>query len=104
MDWKKALPFVDNPRGILIHRTRSVRTFFWDGELTHSHAFYFCGGACNFHGNVFCEVPPEDRILCALCESNAVAHGYEPAEQIAGRHVHIGGIRAYKMCCQQDAN
>src|SRR5688500_16792740 len=86
--WKKSLPFADNPRGLLIHRVRSVRTICWDGEPDHGSVDYWCENGCNFEGNIFLSEPPEDRILCARCEANAVAHGYEPAEQIVGRHVH----------------
>lgn len=102
--WKKALPFVVNPRGVLIHRSRSVVTFIFDGKVTHSHVDYWCENGCNFHENVLTDDPPKGRILCVRCEANAVAHGEEPADKIAGRHVCVGGVKAFRICCQNGDN
>ena len=101
VNWKSCLPFVDNPRGVLIHRIREVYTFMTDGQPRHSHAEYWCGNGTNFDGgNIFTSSPGADRILCSRCEAIAVEHGQPTADELAGHHVHIGGVRPYRTCCK----
>lgn len=49
-------------------------------------------------------MPPGDRLLCARCEALATAHGEQTADQLAGRHVHIGKVRGVRTCCENEAN
>jgi hypothetical protein len=107
VEWKECAPFVVNPRGVLIHRARAVVTYHVNGRIRHSHVDYWCDGGCCFDTsdtNIFVTDPPESRILCARCEAKAVDAGERPAAEIAGRHVHTGGVRAYRTCCQDLPN
>lgn len=101
--WKMCLPFVVNPRGILVHRVRWATTHFWKGEVDHDSVMYWCGNSVSSVME-FVEVPPEDRLLCARCEAIAVAAGEKPADELAGRHVHVGETRAKRLCCTNEDN
>lgn len=96
--WKKVVPFAVNLRGVLIHRVRSAGTFInLDGTLRHEVADYWCG---NSGLRVqFVADPPEDRLLCVFCEAKAIAAGELSADELAGRHVHIGRVRGVRTCC-----
>jgi hypothetical protein len=100
--WKRSLPFVDAaPRGVLIHRVRSACSHLIDGTVDHYSVQYWCG---NFGRELkLLAVPPEGRILCERCEAMATAAGKKPADEIAGRHVHRGGVRPYRTCCRDVA-
>lgn len=50
---------------------------------------------------LYAGVPPDDRILCARCEAIAVANGLPSADELAGRHVHKGGVVAVATCCDK---
>lgn len=94
--WRQSAPFLFNPRGYLIHRVRYVQTITRSGRVSHFAFSFWCGnGTCN--GNLLHE-PPADRLLCAHCEANAVAHGMPSSEQLVGRHVHLGKLRAIRIC------
>ncbi len=82
ISWKKSLPFLVNPRAVLVHRVRSVHSFTGNGARGE-----------------FVADPPKDRLLCAYCEAKAVAAGEKPADQLAGRHVCIGTMKAKRQCC-----
>lgn len=98
--WLSCAPFVDNSRGVLIHRPRSGSTYNLHRTGPHSAIHFFCGmvvtGGKNF---TFLDVPPEGRILCERCEVVAVANGLPSADELAGRHVHKGGVVAVATCC-----
>lgn len=109
--WEKSWPFVANPRGVLVHRVRSILQFTWTNEPfkgdQHCHADYWCENGCNFHPDdheIVLVRDPGDRILCARCEGMAIANGQKSAEELAGHHVHIGGIRAVRFCCNGSHN
>ena len=40
-----------------------------------------------------------DKLLCAACERNAVLAGLPSAYELAGRHVHLGKLKAVQTCC-----
>lgn len=95
--WKKSLPFAVNPRGVLIHRVKYAISFRnYDGSISHESAHYWCN---NFGRVKFFADPPQDKMLCTFCEARAVAAGQLPADQLAGRHVHIGRAKAVQLCC-----
>ena len=48
---------------------------------------------------VFLSAPPADKLLCEACERNAVLAGLPSAYELAGRHVHLGKIKAVQTCC-----
>ncbi len=104
VNWKLCLPFVVNPRGILIHRVKRARTHWSGSKEPDHHSFdYWCGNGCSHRGELFA-VPPEDKLLCVRCEAVAVAAGEKPADELAGRHVHIGELRAKRLCCTNEGN
>lgn len=102
--WKASAPFVVNPRGVLIHRPRFVSTRLRDGKPDKDTCHYYCNGA-NYSGPVqFFDDPPKDRLLCAECERRAVSSGEQTADQLAGRHVHIGRMVPKRTCCTDENN
>ena len=98
--WTSSLPFVVNPRGVLIHRVRAAATHTRDGLYSHDGVRLWCGNQQTGDRFQFFTDPPEDRLLCARCEMLAVAAGEIPADTLAGRHVHKGRLRAERTCCQ----
>lgn len=102
--WIKVAPFNVNPRGILIHRIRYGHTHFSNGRRHHDSVTYWCGNQTNGEGVGITADPPADRLLCAICEAKAVAAGEKPADELAGRHVHIGEVRAKRLCCANERN
>lgn len=100
---KKIKPFAVNPRGILTHRAKCVDTFYRDGKPHHMHVDYWCGnGTCydlDDELSVLVDKPPKDRLLCHYCEVKAIAAGQAKADKLAGRHVHVGVLRAIQLCC-----
>lgn len=102
--WKFAPPFNVNPRGILIHRVRSVVTILIDGLRSHDAVHYWCANGTNGEGVSLSELPPKDRLLCSHCEALAVAAGEPAASKLAKRHVCVGVLRAVRLCCRNERN
>lgn len=50
----------------------------------------------------FLAAPPDDKLLCEACERSAVLAGPTSAYELAGRHVHLGKIKAVQTCCVGD--
>lgn len=99
--WTAAKPFIENSRAVLIHRPRRVTTHkISERYQPHISIHCWCGngmsGAKKF---TFLDAPPDGRIVCARCEDNAIANGLPPSSEIAGRHVHTGGVVAVARCC-----
>ena len=100
--WTSCKPYVENTKAVLIHRPRHVTTHkIGDHWPAHLGIHCWCGncmtGTTKF---TFLDAPPENSILCARCEDNAVANGLPSASELAGRHVHTGGVVAVKRCCK----
>jgi hypothetical protein len=101
--WRDCAPFVENGRAILIHRPRSVVTYNIHAA-PHIGVNYWCGNQVSTSGKItFLSEPPHDRLLCEACEARAVMAGHPTATEIVGRHVHIGRLKAIRMCCPQPA-
>lgn len=99
--WRRALPFFYNPRGLLIHRVRAVTSHLReDGKVKHTSVHFYCG---NFQFmRAGCELfakPGANRLVCARCEAFAQMKGKPSADQLVGRHVHVGRIIAQRTCC-----
>ena len=98
--WTNCEPFVENSRGTLIHRPRSVSTYNIHPTGPHIGIHLWCGmhvsGGKNF---TFLAAPPEGRILCERCEAAAVANELPAADELAGKHVHKGRTVAMATCC-----
>lgn len=100
--WISCLPFVENSRGVLIHRPRSGQTYNIHKTGPHIGIAFWCGMHIASGGKniTFLEAPPEGKILCERCEANAVKNGMPTADELAGRHVHKGGVVAVVTCCE----
>lgn len=107
--WKRAKPFVVNPRGILIHRVRYVVEIMhsdprvFRGRKSHFNVTYWCGNGANIDPELIDESlygnPPKSRLLCENCERIAKQCRQKNADQLAGRHVHTGRLQAIQTCC-----
>lgn len=106
LQWKKSLPFFDNPRGVLIHRVESVTTFNVNDDRPHIAVRYVCGNSTTDDDTKehFLAAPPANRLLCARCEFIAKQTRRPSADEIVGRHVHIGRVVAERVCCQDKSN
>jgi len=99
VEWKKSLPFVFNPRGVLIHRAKSVHSNGVFADDTNTSVIYWCGNLGR--DPEFYADPPADKLLCARCELLAVNAGEATADVLAGRHVHIGKAVPVRTCCPE---
>lgn len=102
--WASCAPFVENRRGILVHRPRTVSTFVFR-KRSHFSIGYWCGSCANNDaGNItFLEAPSVGAIVCQRCEQAAIAAGLPSSSDLAGRHVHIGKLKAVLTCgCAQE--
>lgn len=99
MPWASCAPFVENSRGVLIHRPRSVSTVTIH-KAPHMAILYWCGNGVAGRHLTLLEAPPEDALLCEACERRAVAAGLPSADALAGRHVHLGKVVAVRTCCE----
>lgn len=103
--WRDSEPFVQNTRGILIHRPRRVNVHRNPIKgYTFIGVHYYCGnGVTGTAENLtFLSEPPTDALLCEACENSAGLAGLPLASQIAGRHVHVGRLKAIKTCCNNE--
>jgi len=102
MPWSSCKPFVENSKAVLIHRPRMVTMHrIREKYRPHIAVAMWCG---NTHAGTkkftFLDAPPKGRIVCARCEEKAVDAGLPSSSQLAGEHVHIGGVIAVAHCCQ----
>lgn len=100
---EEAPPFVLNSRAILIHRARWAVIHHVEEEPRHCSVHLWCGNSFN-RTITFIEDVPRDRILCERCEMIAVLNGQLPADELCGRHVHVGRLRAFRTCCTDEPN
>lgn len=100
LHWKACLPFVENKRGVLIHRPRNATTYSIH-KLPHIGISFWCGMGVTGKSDKFdfLDQPPEGRILCERCEAMAVKNGLPRADELAGKHVHKGRTVAVVTCC-----
>lgn len=101
--WTESLPFVENRRAVLIHRPRRVTTHqISEKDSPHIGMQCWCG-TC-FSGTTkftFLDAPPDGKLLCLRCETEAVKAGLPSANQLVGHHVHLGRVVPEQVCCQQ---
>lgn len=101
--WTASQPFVENMRGILIHRPKNVVTYKSHFGYVYLIVGNWCGStSCGSDKFTFWNEPPEGKILCARCEDEAVKEGLPPADKLVGRHVHTGGVIGYRRCCPDE--
>ena len=102
--WTSAKPFVENTRGVLIHRPREVSTHTLFSE-PHLGVTFLCGNTVSSRNTLtFLDAPPEGKLLCDRCETMALALGMPSADSLVGRHVHRGKVVAVQTCCQKESN
>ena len=103
-NWTRSLPYNVNPRGMLVHRVRAGTTFYdVRGEERHSALMYWCGmTVCGYGGIDTTDDPPQNRLLCIRCEEMAIEAGQPTSQELTGRHVHVGSLRAVRECCQNE--
>lgn len=98
-----SLPFIANKQGVLIHRPRRISIH----QLTINHSphiaiEYWCGNhCCGLNKFTFLDAPPEGAFVCTYCEQKAVEAGEKTSDELVGRHVHVGKIKAIQACCQE---
>lgn len=98
INWKATLPFVENTRAYLIHRPMSVTTFR-HFRNPHLAVYCYCGnGFCGTKNLTFLSAPQESSVVCARCENAAIAAGLPSSSELAGRHVHTGGLKVVLDC------
>ena len=103
-NWKSCLPFMENRRGVLIHRPKAVVTInasrLFGSKLPYLAVTHWCGSSVNSENSfTFLDAPPNGKILCERCETLAVEAGLPSAESLVGKHVHIGKVKAVATCC-----
>lgn len=98
------LPFVQNTRGVLIHRPRYVNIYNLH-KRAHMGVVHLCGNGTT--GPVspvshikFLAVPPDNCVMCERCEYFAAIFRLPSANEIAGKHVHRGKLKAVITCCE----
>ncbi len=92
-------PFVENSRGILIHRPRSVDFYQIPSRPPHLAIHYWCGAQTTGTKNLtFLSAPPDGRLVCHACENRALMAKQKSSTELAGRHVCTGKLRAYNSC------
>ncbi len=99
--WVSCKPFVENSRAVLIHRPRRVTTHkISERWPSHIAVHCWCGNAMTGTKKfTFLDAPGDDRIVCARCEDAAVDAGLPSSGELAGKHVHTGGVVAVTRCC-----
>lgn len=99
--WKSCLPFVENTRGVLIHRPRYIHLYQFSKKWeAHLAVHYYCGNASAGTKNfTFLSEPPSGKLLCSVCDARAVLAGMPSADEICGRHIHKGRVVAQQTCC-----
>lgn len=96
--WKKSKPFVDNDRAHLIHRPIRITEHVIMGKR-HIAVEYLCQNrATGLDNFTFLDLPPPDKMVCAVCEARAVMAGLPSASELAGRHVHVGRMKPVMTC------
>ena len=94
----EALPFAVNPRGVLVHRVKSVGVYHSDnGSYSHHSVHYHCNSFAS--GVSLAAEPDEKAIVCQVCENRCHYLGLPSAAELVGRHVHVGRKVAIANCC-----
>lgn len=102
LPWTSCLPFVDNKRAQLIHRPMSVTKYKCGSYPSHLAVHCWCGqGPAGSDKFTFLEKLDGSKLLCAKCETNAVAAGLPSAYELSGLHVHVGKVVAVQTCCTE---
>jgi len=102
--WETCLPFVENKRGVLIHRPREVLRYT-HFRIPYLAVHYYCGNSTSGWGIfTFLAAPPEGKLVCERCEHIAVAASLPSTDELCGGHRHKGIVVAVQTCCQEPRN
>jgi len=97
--WETCLPFVENKRGVLIHRPVTVERYM-HLRTPYLAVHYWCGNGSNGHGIfTFLAEPTAGKLVCEKCESAAIAAGLPASDLLCGHHVHKGTTKPVATCC-----
>lgn len=102
LNWRSCLPFLLNTRGYLIHRPRAIATVSKSAISKYPYLIssMWCGlTLCGGETWTFLEMPPENGIVFSRCEALALLNGFTSSSSLAGKHIHIGGVKAVATCC-----
>lgn len=103
LHWSSSRPFVENRRGVLIHRPKSVLMYTARWGETYPIIDYWCGASANGTDKfTFLNAPANGKLVCARCEAEAVRNDLPSSDALVGRHVHIGGVIGVRTCCLED--
>jgi hypothetical protein len=98
--WVESEPFVENARGILIHRPRTVTTR--RGHVrgnSYISIHFYCGQVtCGDKNLTFLSSPPDGRLVCHACEMRALMLKLPSSSELAGKHVCTGKLKAFNSC------
>lgn len=100
----ESAPFIINKMGVLVHRPKSVSIHQCGKHPQHLAIHYWCGNQSTgpMSGKfTFSSSLAETDIVCIKCEIAAVEFGHPSTDVLVGRHVHVGGVKAYRTCCQE---
>ena len=99
--YDEALPWCLNQRGVLLHRPKEIYVVIApSGERRHEVVNFYCENCTCDTGNViYIDEPNAGMVVCRRCEAAAIAAGLKSSSEIAGRHVHIGGVKPVADCC-----
>jgi hypothetical protein len=104
-NYRQSAPFFENPRGVLIHRVRSLyRLTFQEGRSWFIVDYWCENGARPEEVDDGLLFDPGSKLVCARCESLAVAKGEKSSSELAGRHVCTGVCRPVNTCCPNELN
>lgn len=100
--WESCAPFVDNDRAMLIHRPRMVTIYNCLGKK-HMAINSWCGNG--FTGTkkfTFLDALDGRKFVCARCEAAATKAGLPSADELSGKHIHLGKVVAVQTCCDRN--
>ena len=98
---RKGEPFFRAQAGVLFHRVRYITDFYVGKRLRHTAVTYQCNNTSFVRaGSMFSGNPTEQRaFVCSACEYWAKKRNKPTADQLAGKHVHVGRLVAVQLCC-----
>jgi hypothetical protein len=92
-------PFVENNRAALIHRVERMSQYKLGDRRPHLCVKMWCGqGQNGLEKFTFHDDPPHGKLVCQRCETAAVEAGLPTADELAGRHVCLGKVKAVRTC------
>lgn len=96
---KASLPFIKSNRGVLTHRVKYGQYHKIQHRMSHASITCYCEmtlfpDRCEATGK-----PWPDEIVCRRCEQAALLDDKPSSSELVGRHVHVGGVKAFADCC-----